>query len=59
MNGIKQREFMEDFIIVAANLQKRNKNDKAPKDEAALINYLQKLYGQNVDFEGLTTDVLK
>lgn len=45
MNGIKQREYMEDFIIVAANLQKRNKNEKAPKDEAALINYLQKLYG--------------
>jgi hypothetical protein len=59
MKAIKTREFMEDFIVVAANLHKKHNTNDVPKDEAALINYLQKMYGQNVDFEGLTTDVLK
>lgn len=59
MNGVKTREFMEEFIVVAANLHRKHNSKEVPKDEAALINYLQKMYGQNVDFEGLTTDVLK
>jgi len=59
MKGIKTREFMEDFIVIAANLHRKDDSKDVPKDEAALINYLQKMYGQNVDFEGLTTDVLK
>lgn len=50
---------MEDFIVVAANLSKKESKTNVPKDEASLINYLQKMYGQNVDFEGLTTKVLK
>jgi hypothetical protein len=45
MNGIKTREFMEEFIIVAANLHRKNNSKDVPKDEAALINYLQKMYG--------------
>lgn len=57
MKGIKQRSFQDEFIIIAANLKQ---GDKATHEErTALINYLQKLYGANVDYEGLTTDVLK
>lgn len=59
MNGIRQREFMEDFIVVAANLHRKLKSEDIPEDEAALINYLQKMYGQKIDFDGLTRDVLK
>jgi hypothetical protein len=43
MRGVKQREFMEDFIVIAANLHR--KHGEQGQDEAALINYLQKLYG--------------
>ena len=54
MEGIKQREFMEDFIQVAFNLIKKSSEADKWTDDSALINYLQKMYGQNVDFNGLT-----
>ena len=44
---------------MAANLQRKQKNLDIPTEDAALINYLQKLYGDKVDFDGLTTNVLK
>jgi len=40
MSGIKQREFMEDFIVIAANLKRKIRSEEIPDDEAAIINYL-------------------
>jgi hypothetical protein len=45
MNDTKGRDFMEDFIVIAANLSKKESLSNVPKDEASLISYLQKMYG--------------
>ena len=58
MAAPKDRQFIDDYYAVAINLQRRASKNQA-LDEQELVNFLQKKYGQNVEFDSLTQDVLK
>lgn len=50
MAGPKDRQFIDDYYAVAINLQRRASKNQA-LDEQELINFMQKKYGKNVEFD--------